>query len=211
MPGSRREVRRARRSRRHPTSPAGGSVCGSDGVGHRPEPLETAGELGIGPRHGPPRAAVASPSSTADTSSSASMSGGGGSVMAQGSDDLRWGGRFPASAERPLEAAACAGDPAADRARRDAQRLGDLGVVHADQVAEHQRRTELLGELGQGHVEVELVAHLLVDVDGRSRRSWSTPTRAPRSRVRGVLGRVDACVVGARRGMRWWPRGRPRW
>ena len=82
--------------------------------------------------------------------------------------------------ERVGELAAAAGDPRLDRADRDAEDLGDLGVVEVGDVAQHDGGAELLGQVVEGVVDGHPVD------DGRRRcRSASGSTASG-----------DALVVG---------------
>jgi hypothetical protein len=72
-------------------------------------------------------------------------------------------------AERAGERGPPAGDAGANGARRDLEHGGDLGVVEAELVAEHDRRPELLGEAGEGVVQDRAVDHRVVEARSPAR------------------------------------------
>ena len=98
--------------------------------------------------------------------------------------DARVGWLVPRSRRRAMGAAP--GDARAHRAGRDAQHLGDLRVVEVAEVAQHHRRPELLGQLGEGGVDRQPVGEHL-DPGGRGGADSLSPE--PRSSGRPGAGR----------------------
>ena len=92
-------------------------------------------------------------------------------------------------------------DPGSHRSRWDPQDLLDLGVVAAGDVPQHDRRTELLRQPGQGRVEVETHGDRgrIIGTGGRSQAVVGVCCRrhraaAPSTKL--VEGRVGGYPVG---------------